>query len=364
MGSFEPRIFRNMSTAAAPPLINVYSKTGEKVGTAKCPAVMKAPIRPNLVTEVHNDLAKNHRQPYAVKDIAGEQTSAESWGTGRAVARIPRVRGGGTHRSGQAAFGNMCRGGRMYNPTETWRRWHRRVNKNKRRYAVVSAIAASALPALVMAKGHVVDKVPEFPLVIDNECEQMKKTKDAVTLLKKLGCYDDICKVKRSRALRAGKGKRRNRRHVQKRGPCIIYNKDDGISRAFRNIPGTTLISADRLNVLKLAPGGHVGRFLIWTQSALERLDSLYGTWTKKATEKSNYNLPMPKMTCTDISRIMQSDEVKAALRAPKKGSKRTTCKKNPLKNHRVMMRLNPAHAALKRARLLEQERRIAAKSA
>ena len=40
-----------------------------------------------------------------------------------------------------------------------------------------------------------VDKVPEFPLVIDNECEQMKKTKDAVTLLKKLGCYDDICKV-------------------------------------------------------------------------------------------------------------------------------------------------------------------------
>merc|ERR1712096_132838 len=84
----------------------------------------------------------------------------------------------------------------------------------------------------------------------------------------------------------------------------------------------------------------------------------------QKGNRKSNYNLPMPKMTCTDISRIMQSDEVKAALRAPKKGSKRTTCKKNPLKNHRVMMRLNPAHAALKRARLLEQERRIAAKSA
>jgi len=123
----------------------------------------------------------------------------------------------GTHRSGQAAFGNMCRGGRMYNPTETWRRWHRRVNKNKRRYAIVSSIAASALPALVMAKGHKVDKVPEFPLVIDNECEQMKKTKEAVTLLKKLGCYDDILKVKRSRGLRAGVGKRRNRRHVQKR---------------------------------------------------------------------------------------------------------------------------------------------------
>merc|ERR1712119_27773 len=196
------RIFRNMSTAAAPPLINVYSKTGEKVGTAKCPAVMKAPIRPNLVTEVHNDLAKNHRQPYAVKDIAGEQTSAESWGTGRAVARIPRVRGGGTHRSGQAAFGNMCRGGRMYNPTETWRRWHRRVNKNKRRYAVVSAIAASALPALVMAKGHKIENVPEIPLVVSDKVQAFKKTKEAVVPLKRLKAYEDIKKVMKTRRIR------------------------------------------------------------------------------------------------------------------------------------------------------------------
>jgi len=54
--------------------------------------------------------------------------SAESWGTGRAVSRIPRVSGSGTHRSGQAAFGNECRKGRMFAPLHTWRRWHRRVN--------------------------------------------------------------------------------------------------------------------------------------------------------------------------------------------------------------------------------------------
>ena len=30
----------------------------------------------------------------------GHKTSAESWGTGRAVSRIPRVRGGGASRSG------------------------------------------------------------------------------------------------------------------------------------------------------------------------------------------------------------------------------------------------------------------------
>lgn len=83
--------------------------------------------------QVHTDLAKNKRQPYAVKFEAGMQSSAESWGTGRAVSRIPRVPGGGTHRAGQGAFGNMCRGGRMFAPTKTWRRWHRKVNINQKR---------------------------------------------------------------------------------------------------------------------------------------------------------------------------------------------------------------------------------------
>lgn len=47
---------------------------------------------------------------------------------GRAVARIPRVSGGGTHRAGQAAFGNMCRSGRMFAPTKIWRKWHQKIN--------------------------------------------------------------------------------------------------------------------------------------------------------------------------------------------------------------------------------------------
>ena len=71
------------------------------------PKVFLAPIRQDVVHFVHSEMSKNKRQPYAVSKHAGHQTSAESWGTGRAVARIPRVRGGGTHRSGQGAFGNV-----------------------------------------------------------------------------------------------------------------------------------------------------------------------------------------------------------------------------------------------------------------
>src|SRR5205809_7862919 len=85
---------------------------------------------------------------------------------GRAVARIPRVGGGGTHRSGQAAFGNMCRGGRRFVPTKTWRKWHVKINLNEKRYAIASAVAATAITFLVLARGHRIDQVVEISFVI------------------------------------------------------------------------------------------------------------------------------------------------------------------------------------------------------
>merc|ERR1711874_439870 len=168
------------------------------------------------------NIAKNKRQPYCVSEPAGHQTSAESWGTGRAVARIPRVRGGGTHRSGQAAFGNMCRGGRMFAPLKTWRRWHKKCNINQRRYAVTSAIAATGVPALVMAKGHRVQGIPEVPLVVSDKVQSFSKTKEAVVFLRKNKAWADVAKVYATRRMRAGKGKLRNRRRVQKLGPLVV----------------------------------------------------------------------------------------------------------------------------------------------
>lgn len=348
---------------AARPLISVYDEKGDASGSfVTLPAVFRAPIRPDIVNSVHDDMMKNGRQPYAVSEKAGHQTSAESWGTGRAVARIPRVRGGGTHRSGQGAFGNMCRGGRMFAPTKTWRKWHRRINVNQKRYAMCSAIAATGIPAVVMSKGHRIEQIPEVPLVLSDKVEELKKTKEAVGVLRKIKAWEDIEKVKASRRFRAGKGKMRNRRRIQRRGPIVIYNQDNGITRAFRNIPGITLINVNRLNLLKIAPGGHVGRFCIWTESAFKQLDGLYGTWKRGSEQKTNYNLPMPKMTNNDLSRLLKSDEIQKALRAPRKDNKRAVLKKNPLKNWRTMMRLNPYAAVQKKQAQLQQEKNRAAR--
>ena len=139
---------------ASRPVVSVFTAEGEEesvASTTKMPGVFLAPIRTDIVHHCYTNIAKNKRQPYCVNKYAGKMPSAASWGTGRAVSRIPRVQGGGTHRSGQGAFGNMCRGGRMFAPTKTWRKWHRKVNVTQKRHAIAAGLAASAVPALVMA---------------------------------------------------------------------------------------------------------------------------------------------------------------------------------------------------------------------
>ncbi|KAB5552432.1 hypothetical protein DKX38_009743 [Salix brachista] len=356
--------------AAARPLVSVQPLPGslndmatDHVTTVALPDVMKASIRPDIVNFVHSNISKNSRQPYAVSKKAGHQTSAESWGTGRAVSRIPRVSGGGTHRAGQGAFGNMCRGGRMFAPTKTWRRWHRKVNVNQKRYAVVSAIAASSIPSLVMARGHRVESVPEMPLVISDSAESIEKTSTAIKVLKEIGAYPDAEKAKDSQAIRPGKGKMRNRRYISRKGPLIVYGTEGAkLVKAFRNIPGVEVANVERLNLLKLAPGGHLGRFVIWTKSAIEKLDSIYGSFEKCSEKKKGYVLPRSKMVNADLARIINSDEVQSVVKPIKKEIKRASLKKNPLKNLNVMLKLNPYAKTARRMALLAEAERVKSK--
>lgn len=71
----------------------------------------------------------------------------------------------------------------------------RRVNINQRRYALASAIAASGVPALVLSKGHVVDQIPELPLVVSDKVQEFSKTKQAVQFLRRIRAWADIQKV-------------------------------------------------------------------------------------------------------------------------------------------------------------------------
>jgi len=339
--------------ATARPVVSIYKhdEPSEKSGTVPMPVALTTPLRPDLVRAVHTNVAKNKRQAYAVYAKAGYETAAESWGTGRAVARVPRVPGSGTHRTGQGAFGNMCRGGGMFCPTKTWRRWHRRVNVKEKRHAVVSALAASSLPPLVMARGHRIGEVAELPLVVSEGAESVQKTKDAIALLKKLGCEEELNKVSASKKVRSGKGKMRNRRYVMRRGPLVVYNEDNGIVRALRNIPGVETASVDSLNLLTVAPGGNFGRFIIWTEGAFRKLNEIYGSLKSGAPAKKGYHLPRAMMENADVARIINSDEIQSVLKPKLDSPKSDGRKRNALKNKMTMARLNPGVLQKKLAR-------------
>ena len=286
---------------------------------------------------------------------AGKNVSATSWGTGRAVARIPRVGGGGTSRSGQGAFGNMCRAGRMFAPTKTWRKWHKKINGTQKQYAVASALAASAVPALVMARGHRVEEVPEIPLVLDSSLEATKKTSAAKDILAAVGALADVEKAADSKQIRAGKGKMRNRRYTLRRGPLVIYKENDGVEQAFRNLPGVELCCVSRLNLLQLAPGGHMGRFCVWSQAAIEELDTMYGDEGKR--------IPTAAMTNADLARIINSDEVQSAVKPAQRQAKSRLRKKNAIKSIKALAMLDPYAAAARAAETRAQEARVGKKS-
>lgn len=57
----------------ARPVVSVYNEKNETTGVEiKLPAVFRAPIRPDVVSFIHDQLSKNARQPYAVSTKAGE----------------------------------------------------------------------------------------------------------------------------------------------------------------------------------------------------------------------------------------------------------------------------------------------------
>lgn len=337
------------------PTVSVYNhkNSSEVLKEVRTPQVFSTAIRNDIVQFVHDNLSKNTRQASGVDKNAGMKHSAESWGTGRAAARIPRIGGSGTSRSGQGAFGNMCRKGRMSFPLHTWRRWHRKVNLRQRRHALASALAASSIWGLVSARGHKIDNMPQLPLVLDNGVNQVSKTKQAIAILKNFGLFDDVERVIRSKAIRAGRGKMRNRRFKKRRGPLLIVNDDaQALCRAVRNVPGVDVLNVNRLNIRNLAPGGQLGRLLVFTEGALAELKQQFGSLQGAGSARKNYLLRREVLANPDIGQIINSNEVQSVLRATKAPRRmHTRQKKNPMNNKAHMDYLNPFNKELREQR-------------
>merc|ERR1711971_1252119 len=88
-----------------------------------------------------------------------------------------------------------------------------------------------------------------------------------------------------------------------------------------------------------------MGRFLVWSKSAVEALKHLWSTSAVPTSAKTAYSIPRSFMTSSDLKRLINSDDIQRVLKAPKdikKAGKKSSIKKNPLRNKTAYLKLNP----------------------
>lgn len=250
----------------------IFDLQGKPVGKIILPNVFGTPLRPDVIKRAVLAIQSRRRQPQGRNPMAGKKTSAESRGVDLGISRVPRVKGGG----GRAALAPSTVGGRQPHPPRSEKKIVKRISKKEARLALHSAIAATASKEEVASRGHVVEEVPQFPLVVATSIEELTKTKEVEEALTNLGVLSDIYRVKASRKIRAGKGKRRGRKMKQAVGPLIVVAENKGIIKAGNNIPGVDVTTVNNLNTEILAPGTHSGRLTLWSSSAIERLNKSF----------------------------------------------------------------------------------------
>lgn len=256
--------------------IEIFDTSGKPHERISLPSVFSTPFRPDVIQKAVVALHSRRFQPQGRDPMAGKRTTAESFGVGRDLARVPRVKGDRSPRASQAAFAPSTVKGRLTHPPSPQRRLVKRLNKKERLLALWSAVAATGVKDLVASRGHEVEKVISIPLVVSDELQKLKTTTEARDILKGLGLWEDVERARRGIRIRAGRGRTRGRPSKHPRGPLFVIYKDEGIGKALRNLTGVDVVEASSLNVEDLAPGTHPGRLTVWTKSALESIEERF----------------------------------------------------------------------------------------
>ncbi len=255
--------------------VNVYSTKGKKLPKkADLPKVFEDPVRPDIIKKAVLASQSTSFQPYGSNPMAGKRTSAATFGTGRGLARVARVSGGGPTR-GRGAFAPSTVGGRVAHPARVARRIIKRMNKKEMKKAIASAIAATADKEAVEKRGHKIGEDTDLPIIISDEFEKIDTTAETDEIFHTLNLTTDIDKAKK-RKIRAGKGKRRGRKYKTKKSVLVVIGEDKGIKQGARNLPGVEVVTAEELGIEHLAPGTQYGRLTVYTQSALEKIQERF----------------------------------------------------------------------------------------
>lgn len=256
--------------------VKVSSLEGKKDEQVELPKVFDEDVRPKIIRRAVISAQSSRVQPKGVNSRAGMETTAETPPKGSGSTRVRRVKGQGYHAAGRGAWAPQTAGGRRAHPPKSERDKAEKINKKEKNLAVRSAVSATKDLDLVSSRGHVVDEIDILPIVVADEFEEIKKTREVKEVLESLGVWKDVKRAKEGRSVRSGKGKMRGRRYKKKVGPLLVVGEDKGIIRGSRNLPGVDVFLVDELSAEILAPGGVAGRLTVWTESALEKINERF----------------------------------------------------------------------------------------
>jgi large subunit ribosomal protein L4e len=236
---------------------------GETAGEVDLPPAFETPYRPDLIKRAVIAAQANRKQDYGSDPLAGLRTPAESPGSGRGMAHVPRE-------NGQARRVPQAVKGRRAHPPKAEKDRTKAINEQERRLATKSALAATADAERVAERGHAFDEALDLPLVVSDEFEDLVKTREVVDVLESLGVHADIERADEGRTVRAGRGTTRGRTYQEPKS--ILFVTGEEPSTAARNLAGADVTTGREVNAEDLAPGTHAGRLTIYTEHGLSEV--------------------------------------------------------------------------------------------
>ncbi len=262
---------------------NILTLTGKKGKEIRLPSHFSEKIRKDVIKRAVLAQQSNSLQPKGTQKLAGmrkvhwlsKRRNVYKSTYGRGTSRTPMktmVRRG-MRFVFRGAFAPQTKGGRSAHPPMVEKKIVKNINKKERKLAIRSAIAATSHLDLVKERGHKYDGI--VPIIMINDIEKIKKSKDVETLLLKLGMKEELQRIKKKK-IRAGKGKMRGRKYKRKVGPLFVVSERCDLMKSVGAVPGTQSILVKDLNAEILAPGTYPGRLTIWSEKAIQKLEGMF----------------------------------------------------------------------------------------
>ena len=256
-----------------------YTITGTKEGEIELPLVFLTPFRRELIHKAFTNLTSHKFQPQGRHPSAGQDVVADSNDppTGQGVSRVARAQGGGGGRQGQGAEVASTRGGRQAHPPIVGKVIYKKLNKKEKKLALCSAIAATASKDLVELRGHKVEGIEAFPIIVSDDIESISKTSEITKVIESLKLSQDVKRLD-SRKARSGQSRLRGRSKKVGKSVLFVTKDSSNISKAIGAVPGIEARSAKDLSVLDLAPGSDPIRLTVYSKSAIEEIAKIKST--------------------------------------------------------------------------------------